>query len=1311
MNNPAPRKSTLPRSLLALLAGAAVAVGALTPRLALAEPAVCLDPDPSKWPAPAKPYFMIAFDTSGSMSGAVATNNSCGYPNTRTGHGKCAVKNTFMAYAGQANFGLASYANKMSGCGASCYAACTYADLPNNAGIAGCGPEPNPVAGSPTRAGANILVPMLNDTTVPPPASNVAQLISWVDNDCTGSTELFASQNTPLNGILRDMYRYYSSSWTFPGGGVTYTSPLTSVANGERACRSVNVILVTDGDETCDNQADAVAASAALYAGFSKNGIAWNVKTYVINFAGGSQANTDAIAAAGGTTVSYFATNEQQLALALSNIIGGSIKPETCDNLDNNCNGCTDEGFTHYCNVQPVPAGGCCTANTPAQRTACLNSYQTSITAANPQGNLALLPCTTPVQQADPLAWLCYDPGEKCDNVDNNCASGVDEGITKCGAPLHCPVPETCNGQDDNCDGLIDEGNICPNACVPSAEVCDGCDNDCNGVTDNGIAPIPCGIVDPLAPWCAGTITCKPSQNVAIGACAPGGGFNACNNAPKAETCNNVDDNCNGIVDDGIVSVACVPVGAPAGLSYGPNSTCKQGQSTCVNGVVGCVGWVGPSAEICDGLDNDCDGVVDNNVPGTGLQCGVNQLPCTPGLSACVNGALVCQGGKQPQPEVCNGIDDNCNGVVDEAPLADAPAQGMNGCWTLPGNCCTFKNLSWCPPPGGTCFDNGTLAPPCNKGSLACSGVTGWVCQNPKNPGVETCDGIDNDCNGAVDDGNLPQVGTACGTSVGECKPGTLACAAGVLDCVGDVPPSPELCDGKDNDCDGTIDNGIPTGGACDVVYDTALYPGDRTFPPCQKGVLQCNGAGGTTCVGGVGPSAEVCDGVDNDCDGKIDEIGAAPDGLDGTANPLPPPAAKIGDACGAMGGTCQQGKYACVSGSFACLGSQTAVPETCDCSDNDCDGVIDNENPPGGPPLCGVGKSCVKSSAGSCQCAQPCGSGEFPCPPGQKCDQVTSSQTGQSLPNGFCVTDPAAACGDCTVKTVKDANDKVICAPAGTVLANCVTPPVCTCKGQDGCEDPCAGVTCGAGTVCTSFGPKAGTCVTDNCWTVPCQGCGKACNAGACVDGPCLPGTCPKGQECKPNAGFTDHTCVPSCVDVACPMGKVCDDGACVADCSPACAASETCDRTKSPPACVANLCPSTTCTNGSCCDPVTGACGNCPCAGVVCPDGQTCVEATGECATSTPTTSTGTGAGGGAATATSGGATGATTTSSTGAGGAHGVFGLATGGGGCACEVGPRPTDGAAGRWALAALLVGLVEARRRRRAAGPSAAKEVT
>ena len=102
--------------------------------------------------------------------------------------------------------------------------------------------------------------------------------------------------------------------------------------NGSTGCRSVNVILVTDGDETCDTQADAVAAAQDLYQnGVSVGGKTFKVRVHVINFAGGSQANTDAIASACGTGASYFATNEVQLAQALSTIVSSSVAPETCD--------------------------------------------------------------------------------------------------------------------------------------------------------------------------------------------------------------------------------------------------------------------------------------------------------------------------------------------------------------------------------------------------------------------------------------------------------------------------------------------------------------------------------------------------------------------------------------------------------------------------------------------------------------------------------------------------------------------------------------------------------------------------------------------------------------------------------------------------------------------------------------------------------------------------------------------------------------------------------------------------------------------
>ena len=136
--------------------------------------------------------------------------------------------------------------------------------------------------------------------------------------------------------------------------------------------------------------------------------------------------------------------------------------------------------------------------------------------------------------------------------------------------------------------------------------------------------------------------------------------------------------------------------------------------------------------------------------------------------------------------------------------------------------------------------------------------------------GEEVCDGVDNDCDTVVDD-DIPGTGLACGTDIGECEPGVTLCEATLsppaIICHGAVEPTPECCDGLDNDCNGLVDDGLPLGDPCGT-----------DVGECSEGRYYCDGCD-LVCVGEVSPRPEVCDGLDNDCDGVNDDDVECPGG------------------------------------------------------------------------------------------------------------------------------------------------------------------------------------------------------------------------------------------------------------------------------------------------------------------------------------------------------------------------------------------------------------------------------------------------
>lgn len=400
---------------------------------------------------------------------------------------------------------------------------------------------------------------------------------------------------------------------------------------------------------------------------------------------------------------------------------------------------------------------------------------------------------------------------------------------------------------------------------------------------------------------------------------------------------------------------------------------------------------------------------------------------------------------------------------------------------------------------------------------------------------------------------------------VGSCQAGQRFCVDGAYsECLGQVLPGKEVCNGRDDDCDGEVDN-VSATSACDTHQRGA----------CGEGTLMCRD-GVEFCQPENESQTESCNAIDDDCDGMTDEV----------ANGMCYPADTAGCTVDAQGawhcnGLCTTGQASCDDTAEACSGAITPVAEDCArevelAQDEDCDGAVDE------------GCACGNGMLRDCY-AGPVGTrGEGVCAPGtQTCeDSAWGPCTGQTLPsaetcdstgtdqdcNGIeddvlglglaCIAfDEKGECRNGTLRCTGDADPECVAGEA--------TTEVCDEIDQDCDGDPTNGFdfssskTCGTCDLqCSSSDTCCeGACVDPDVFFQEnpdhCGACGTSCGDGRyCCQGECLSATGPMTPACA---------CTDDCGDKAC-CGDACRDlekdkancGACGRKCAP----GETCSR-----------------------------------------------------------------------------------------------------------------------------------------------------
>ncbi|HEX2880921.1 MAG TPA: FG-GAP-like repeat-containing protein, partial [Polyangiaceae bacterium] len=463
-----------------------------------------------------------------------------------------------------------------------------------------------------------------------------------------------------------------------------------------------------------------------------------------------------------------------------------------CDGVDDDCNGQPDEDFAASSTICGVGA--------------CASTGSNSCVSGNVQDSC--VPGTPAASDAD------------CDGVDDNCNNQTDEGFSS--QTTNCGIGACAATGSSSCVSGQLQDSCNPGTPAESDADCDGVDDDCNGQPDEDFVS-------------QGT-TCGEGACAASGStsCVGGNIQNSCSPGQPAASdadCDGVDDDCNNQNDEDYVSVttncgigACARTGSSSCVGGGVQANCTAGAPLAGNDAT------------CDGVDDDCDNIKDEDYPVTPTTCGAGACAST-GEQKCINGSVVdtCVAGTQaPSDPTCDGVDDDCDNFKDE----DYQPQ--------PSSC----GLGVCVASGTTACVNGAVQTVCTPGS-------------PTGPDT-TCNNSDEDCSGEKDEDYVSEA-TSCG--VGAClRAGATSCVnGGVVDsCVAGAPAANDAsCNGVDNDCNNQTDEdyvSVTTNcgvGACAATGSTS----------CVSGVVQ------NSCIPGLPAANDAsCNGIDNDCSGQADE-------------------------------------------------------------------------------------------------------------------------------------------------------------------------------------------------------------------------------------------------------------------------------------------------------------------------------------------------------------------------------------------------------------------------------------------------------